>query len=142
MAQPSYIIDVVSLPALWITKLTFFLLYLQIFLPLRWLRVSVYIGASLSTAFYLGVAIALFILASPRRHQSWAEEVRSGRQPRQLTLLGPTACIGLVIDVLLLILPSVAVSQLRINTKRKIGLMLIFGTGLMSVPFLLLLTCI
>ena len=59
----------------------------------------------------------------------------SSRNYRQRTLSVPLACIGLVIDVLLLILPSVAVSQLQMNTVRKIGLLLVFGTGLMYVLF-------
>lgn len=141
MAQPSYILEVVSTPVLWITKITFFLFYLQVFQPLRWLRVSVYIGASLSTTVYLGLALTQFIMASPRRHQSWMEEALSSRELRLVTLGVPIACVGLATDVFLLILPSVAVSQLQMTTMRRIGLMLIFGTGLLSVPLLLSSRC-
>jgi hypothetical protein len=42
----------------------------------------------------------------------------------------------MVIDIFLLILPSVAVSNLQMDTMRKIGLMVVFGTGIMFVPFL------
>ena len=128
--QPSYIINIVSQPVLGVTKLTFFLFYLQVFRPLKWLRISVYIGASLSTAFYLAVFITETSLATPSPHESWDTHYVSSRLG-QRRLAIPTASVGLVIDILLLILPSVAVSQLQMTTRRKLGLLLIFGTGLM-----------
>ena len=97
---------------------------------MRWLRLSVYIGATLSTAFYVGITIALYILTTPRPGESWLAAFQSERQQRVIKLSVPIASIGLVVDVLLLILPSVAVYKLQLHLRRKIGLMLIFGTGL------------
>jgi len=77
-----------------------------------------------------------FILASPRRHESWVESLVSRRSASQIRLAVPISSIGLVIDIFLLILPSVAVSNLQMNTMRKIGLMVVFGTGIMFVPLL------
>lgn len=77
-----------------------------------------------------------FILASPRRHESWVETLVSSRSARQTRLAVPISSIGMVIDIFLLILPSVAVSNLQMDTMRKIGLMVVFGTGIMFVPFL------
>ena len=94
------------------------------------MRLSIYIGATLSTAFYIGVTIALYICATPRLGESWLTAFESERQQRMFKLSVPLAWIGLVVDVLLLILPSVAVYKLQLHLKRKIGLMLIFGTGL------------
>lgn len=69
---------------------------------------------------------------------SWADEIVSGREIHLRALNLPSSSVGLVIDVFLLVLPAVAVSSLQMNTTRKIGIMLIFGTGLMSVVFLFL----
>lgn len=51
--QSSYLIQVTGTPTLWLAKSTFFLLYFHIFWPMRWLRLSVYIGATLLQLFML-----------------------------------------------------------------------------------------
>lgn len=91
---------------------------------------SIYIGATLSTAFYLGVTIALFVLTTPRPGETWAVAILSKRQQMVSKLAIPVSSMGLVVDILLLILPSLAVYKLQLHTTRKIGLMLIFSTGL------------
>ena len=102
---------------------------MQIFWPLRWLRTSIYIGATLSTAFYLSITIVMFDLATPRPGQSFKDVLLSSRAQNVYRLSIPIASMGLVVDVLLLILPSVAVYQLQLQIKRKIGVMLMFSTG-------------
>lgn len=102
---------------------------MQIFWPMRWLRISIYIGATLSTAFYVGITIVMFDLATPRPGESWRDGYLSERVQSIPRLSIPIASMGLVIDVLLLILPSVAVYKLQLHINRKIGLMLIFSTG-------------
>lgn len=97
---------------------------------MRWMRISIYIGATLTTSFYMGATIALFALATPRTGESWAANIQTERQERAGDLAIPISSMGLVIDTVLFILPSVAVSQLQLHTNRKFGLMLMFGTGL------------
>lgn len=92
---------------------------------------SIYIGATLSTAFYLGVTIALFVFTTPRPGETWAAAILSKEEQMVSKLAIPVSSMGLVVDILLLILPSLAVYKLQLHTTRKIGLMLIFSTGLM-----------
>lgn len=118
--------------------MTFFILYLQIFRPLRWLRYSVYFGIAVCTAFYLSTTVTLIYFSTPRPGETWNEQVISDRT----TIQGPyvamaLSCVGLIIDVYLLVLPSIAVSTLQLHFWRKLGLMLMFGTGSMFVPSLL-----
>ena len=40
---------------------------------------------------------------------------------------------GLIVDVWLFVLPLVAISQLQLHGTRRIGLYIMFSTGLMSV---------
>ena len=102
---------------------------MQIFWPLRWLRMSIYSGAILSTLFYIGATIALFVLTTPRPGENWVVSILSKREQMVSKLAIPISSMGLAIDVLLLILPSVAVYKLQLHNTRKIGLMLIFSTG-------------
>lgn len=113
------------------TKLTFFLLYLQVFRPLRWLRICVYIGAPLTCSFYAAVSIVQIILTTPRPGDTWLDQSLSGRSLKATVLAVPLAAVGLAIDIALLIIPIVAVVGLQLPTKRKIGVVLIFTVGIL-----------
>lgn len=45
----------------------------------------------------------------------------------------PRFAVGLVMDIYILILPIVAVSTLQMPPRRKVGIILIFTTGLLQV---------
>lgn len=120
------------------TKLTFFLFYFQVFRPLRWLRVSVYIGATLTCAFYGAATITQIVFEAPSPGQTWLEVALSKRSTKPNILAIPLAAVGLGIDIVLLILPIVAVASLHLPTKRKIGVMFIFTFGISSDFFLIL----
>lgn len=117
-------------PAMASIKLTFFLVYFQIFRPFKWLRTCVYIGASITTAFYFATFIYWTVSITPRRGQSFAEVAVSPAEFKSLRLSVPIAAVGLGTDLYLLILPITAVLQLKLPTRRKVGVIMIFLTGL------------
>lgn len=130
-------------PTMWITKLTFFLLYLHIFRPMKWLRICIYSGVILSTVFYWSLSITLFVLGSPRG-QTWAEAYVSSPFITNSVNIA-VAVGGLLIDIWLFILPLAAISTLQLQNSRKFGLAIMFSTGLMSVTSrwtVLSLTCL
>ncbi len=112
-------------------KDTFFIMYLHIFGPLRWLRICAYTGAATTTAFYISMTVAAFIFATPRRGETWPEHLITKEELRAVTLPVPTSSFGVVIDLVILLLPIIAVMQLQLPTRRKIGLICIFMTGLL-----------
>lgn len=112
-------------------KLTFFLLYFQVFRPLRWLRISVYIGATVTCVFYGAASIAQIVFSTPRPGQTWLEHDFSGEGDKGQVLAVPLAGVGLGIDIALLVMPIAAVMGLQLPTKRKIGVMFIFMFGIL-----------
>lgn len=112
-------------------KVTFFLLYFQVFRPLRWLRISVYIGATLTCAFYGAVCITQLVLATPRHGETRLENTLSGRFSKTDVLSVPLAAVGLGIDIVLLVMPIAAVVGLQLPTRRKIGVIFIFMFGIL-----------
>ena len=129
--QTSAIIEFFGPVTLLFTKLTFFLLYFQVFRPLRWLGISVYIGAPLICAFYGAAAITQVVLATPRPGQTWLEHNLSGEVYKSEILSVPRAAVGLGIDIVLLVMPIAAVVGLQLPTKRKIGIIIIFMIGIL-----------
>lgn len=114
-----------------LVKLTFFLLYLQIFQPLRWLRVSTYIGASALCAFYGACTIVQFVFATPRPDETWESHLLSPDELKSSILSVPLSAVGLVFDIVILALPIAVVMRLQLPTRRKLGIALIFATGLL-----------
>ena len=112
-------------------KDTFFIMYLYIFRPFRWLRICAYIGIAITTAFYVSVTVASFALVTPRHGETWSEHLFSDDFFKARNLPVPTSSFGVVIDLVILVLPIVAVMQLQLPSRRKIGLIIVFLTGLL-----------
>ncbi|CAL8579514.1 hypothetical protein XPA_005254 [Xanthoria parietina] len=129
---PLYIMQVTGSATLGLIKLAIFLFYLDIFWPLIWCRRTIYIGASLSSAFYLSITIVQFYFMTPRPGETLSRHL-AGRTAAKVNRLGiPTSAVGLAIDIVLLIIPIRAVSQLQMAKKRKMRLYIIFLVGIMA----------
>ena len=131
--QATCIVTVLYGPTLWLVKGTFCLLYLQIFRPMRWLRVNIYIGVTILTVFYWSFSIALFVIDTPRPWETWAELELSKRFEDSAKTKVPMAVGGMIADVWLLVLPLIAIYKLQLHQTRRIALTIMFSTGLMSV---------
>ena len=129
--QTSSIIVMFMPFALLFTKLTFFLLYFQVFRPLRWLRISAYLGAVLTCAFYGAATIAQIVFEVPKHGETWLEYALSGKSNKGTTLSIPLAAVGLGIDIVLLVMPIAAVVGLQLPKKRKMGIIFIFMFGIL-----------
>ena len=102
-------------------------MYLTIFGPLRWMRISARLGLLVNTGFYLAVFVANMIFSTPRPGQSWQEAVVGEQGTLALSI--PQAVGGLIIDMFILALPITAVSKLQLPPRRKLGVILIFMSG-------------
>ncbi|KAF7924477.1 hypothetical protein EAE99_006425 [Botrytis elliptica] len=127
-----YILAILIMPAFGFVKLSIFLMYLEIFEALRWMKICVYIGATFCSAFYLAGTILLFYLSTPFGNETFRTMIFSSRQVMFLRVGIPMAAISLGIDIYLFILPLFAVSNLHIPTRKKILVMVGFAVGLIA----------
>lgn len=137
--KPVYLLTTLTPPTLLFIKNTFFLFYLQVFKPMRWLRISAYVGILVTTTFYLGMTGVQFAFATPRRGEGWFAHELTSNEHWVVVLSVPQSAVGLVIDLYILVLPLIAVSQLQLATRRRFGVILVFMTGILyenRVPFL------
>lgn len=98
---------------------------------MRWLRLSIYIGATLFTVFYWGISVVLFVLWSPKPGETWPEVEILPQVTTANRFAVPVAAGGMMVDVWLFVLPLVAVHKLQLHKTRRVGLTVIFSTGLM-----------
>lgn len=114
-------------------KCTFFILYLELFSTVTWLFIASWVGLVATFFVYAMFTILVFVWATPKRGQTWLSHQTSPEMHKELSLSVPQSVVGLVIDLYILIIPIIGVYGLRLSTKRKIGVMLIFFSGTLYV---------
>lgn len=116
-------------PALGLIKSSLFIQYYLLFRPLRWVRIGVWIGATIFGLFSVAVTITGLVLLSPSPGQSLLEDILSWHYLQFAQFAIPTGIIGMLVDWYLLILPIPAVLTLQMSTAKKLGVLIIFMTG-------------
>ena len=101
------------------------------FWPLRWLRLLVYMGASIISLFYGATSIYLFIMGTPRPGISWSEWELGPSDGKVFHVTIAVGIFGLIADVFLLALPVPAVLKLQMPRRKKLGVLCVFATGVM-----------
>ncbi|KAF2441044.1 hypothetical protein P171DRAFT_488618 [Karstenula rhodostoma CBS 690.94] len=101
-------------------KATFFILYLQLFYQLRWMRVSAAVGLSVSVAAYTAFTVATLYLSVMRKIMVYG------------MVAIPISAFGLASDITILLLPIIAVANLNVSRRKKLGAVLIFLSGLLA----------
>lgn len=127
--QQDYITTVMATPALGLIKSSLFIQYYLVFQPLRWVRISVWIGATVSVVFYVTVSITAFVLNSPWPGESFLEGILSWHYFKFADFSVPTGVIGILVDWYLLVLPIPAVLTLQMSMAKKLGVLVVFMTG-------------
>lgn len=132
--QTIYIINWLGTVILPFSKITFFIFYMHIFRPLRWLRVCCWLGIIFTTVCFTGFWIAQMALQTPHPGESWLQMDTDPRELYSLQHLSiPITAVSFVIDVYTFILPIAGVSSLQLTPRRKAGVILIFLTGLAAI---------
>ena len=111
-------------------KITFFILYWNIFKPFRWLKFSIIGGAIVVTGVYTACTLASLIGATPRAGQSWIASSASSRAAIGIRISIPLAAWALASDVFILLLPISGVLRLQLSPKKRFGLLMVFMTGI------------
>ena len=112
-------------------KISFFIMYLDVFHLMRWLKISAYIGGIVTALFYGATTVCIFIFATPGRGQTWVEQAMSHRKQLPVDFSVPQSCVGLVIDLYILILPILGVMRLQMSAQRRVGVILVFLSAIM-----------
>ena len=111
-------------------KLSFFIFYLKLFRPNIWLRYAIYFGAFVNCAFYFAVVVFTLCFTAPAPGQTFADAFLSPRYGRMFNTTIPIASGSLVLDLYIFCLPVAGVWNLQLSTRRKLGILAIFLTGL------------
>lgn len=132
--QLSLIIVSIYGPCLWFIKISLFVLYLEIFGLLRWLRYLAFGGMIVTGLFYFASMFAFAILCSPKHGHSQIAYITALASPqcsKAQPLSTVIGAVSVVSDLYLIVLPLPAVWSLQLSFRRKLGVSAMFLTGFM-----------
>ena len=128
--QPVYIINWLATVILPFAKMTFFLFYIELFRPFRWLRILCYIGIVFTTVTFLSYFIAQMALETPHPGESWLQMDVDPRELKSLEDLSiPITATSFGIDIYVFILPMLGIAKLKLSPRRRFGVTIVFLTG-------------
>ncbi|KAF2107186.1 hypothetical protein BDV96DRAFT_506589 [Lophiotrema nucula] len=129
----SFFSNIISAPVWALAKTSFFLMYLQLFQPLVWVKWSCYIGVFVCWGFYIAIFTASVYYQAPGYGQSWQEGKANARYENIRHMALPIAAGNLILDVYIFIIPLVVSWNLHLKRSKRLGLIAVFGTGLLAV---------
>lgn len=112
-------------------RLTLFILYFHIFHPNLKLRRWIWIGGLVNTAFYFATSIAQFYYIIPGPEETWISNINLDPNSPHATVGIVASSFGMLSDFYLFTLPAIGITQLQMTKERKLGLISIFGSGLL-----------
>ncbi|KAF2261907.1 hypothetical protein CC78DRAFT_607068 [Lojkania enalia] len=129
---PTYLVTFLTPLVFLFLKMSFFILYLQLFSQEHKIRIVCWIGLVATAVTYTIISILVGVFATPGKGETWFSHQTSENMKRDLAMSVPQSIIGLVFDLIILAVPIFAVSGLTMSLKRKIGVLLIFLSGTMA----------
>lgn len=115
-------------------KLSFYMLFFQIFKIKTFMRWNIYITAAITIVFYLVITIILFVLMTPKPGTSFFEALLKAFIASTSPTINATFAMSyfnILSDLYIIILPISAVIRLNICRPRKIGVVIVFMTALL-----------
>lgn len=111
-------------PAFGVGKMTIMFLYLRVFRPKVWLRISCYVLLLLTLTYWVNVPLSL-AWCIPRNGKPWDFEVATRCAKLSNTSI-PNGAVSIFIDVVLFILPFPIIWELQLSFSKKISLAMVF----------------
>lgn len=109
-------------PSIWMIKLSLFLLILQIFGTLRWLRHLVYVGILVTGLVYFAIMVAMAALCAPRNGYTkldYLSAIAAPKCARNDYINTWPGLFNIMSDFYLLIIPLPAIWGLQLPTKKR-----------------------
>ena len=118
-------------PTIFFAKLSLLLLYLRIFSPNQLTRYLIYFGIAVNFLVYTATTVAFGYMCIPRPSQTWLEGSTTAMCKSSSIMNYIQGIFNVVSDFYILTLPIPVVWRLQMPQAKKVGVMVIFMTGLL-----------
>jgi hypothetical protein len=131
--QWMWIAEIIYAPTILFIKLAILLQYLRLLAPSRTVNPFMFYGAwiiiTVNTTFYIITTFISLFLCFPRE-MIWNKFIKEGHCINQDATIMFTALFNITSDIAILVLPVRSVWKLRIPLRKRIGISLLFATGI------------
>ena len=128
------ILEILYGPLVFCVKMAVTLQYLRMFAPNRTVNPFVFYGSwiiiTICTLFYITI-VFLTVYACTPREKIWNRLLPGGQCLNYRATIVSTAFFNILSDIAILLLPVRTVWKMRIPTKKKVAISMLFGTGLL-----------
>ncbi|KAI0441976.1 hypothetical protein F4803DRAFT_520858 [Xylaria telfairii] len=132
VAQLAVAISVATPLALWTCKAPILFLYLRLFGIKKWLRITSYTTLALTGAVYISGIVATPPACTPHSHDL-SEDFINGCQNRTRMINVYLGSVSVLADIIILVLPMPVVFGLKLLVKSRVGLIVLFLSGLFAI---------
>ncbi|TVY40097.1 hypothetical protein LSUB1_G003673 [Lachnellula subtilissima] len=125
-------IQIVAAPTIWAAKSAILALYIRLFGTTKWLRLTCYCWIVLMALFYGSNIVIAVVYCIPRKGEAWdgTSFQRCATSGWSAVMIG---CFSASADIVIFLLPFSVVLNLKLSPRRRLGLILVFMTGLLLV---------
>lgn len=125
--------EIVARVGMFFTKASIVLLYQRIFIPPQTRRTAIWYGIWFVFWFNLLYTVALIFVVTTQCVNKQKQKARGEKCLNQPALVVSASVINVVTDLMILIIPIVAIWGLQMTKKHKIRLSAVFAVGAMYV---------
>ena len=125
----SYVQELLNPLSLGFIKLSFLILYSQLFRPLRKMRILIRVVATVCAIFYVLIFALNMYFSTPRRGETFITHFLNPVSKGGIQLSVPFAAVGLVFDLVIITIPIYGVCQLQLSNRQKASIILVLMTG-------------
>lgn len=119
-------------PTLFLAKLSVLLLYLELFKVNKQARIAIAIGMTIIAAQCIATIVGYSVLCVPKPGDSWMLKASTHGCIKIATAFGVAmGSLSVFSDIYILWIPLPIIWQLHMPTRKKVGVSIIFITGLL-----------
>lgn len=129
-----YVGQIVYAPTIFLVKTALLLQYIRLFAPQKTVNRFMWYSARIIIVFtgiYYTISTFITIFACSPREAIWNPLITDPQCLDNNTAVLITCLFNIASDIIILILPARAVWKLRIPTRKKVGIVLLFAIGLL-----------
>lgn len=133
-SQWLYVAQILYAPAIFLVKTALLLQYLRLFAPQKTVNPFMWYSARIIivvTGIYYIISTFITIFACSPREAIWNPLINNPQCVDNNTVVLITCLFNIISDIIILLLPARAVWNLRIPTRKKVGIVLLFAIGLL-----------
>jgi len=125
----TFVVDIMTGPALFFPKCAIFLFYIQLFGTVRSVKIASYVGIVMAFFAYFPASLVLSYYNAPHVGQSWDDMVMNGMTHKGIPGGITIGVASVIVDIYIFVLPLPTLVGLKMPMGKRIQVISLFATA-------------